>query len=387
MRTEDKWDDAVREKLTGIEKNLPEGDWSEFLAKSKAGKKSTGKVLAIILGCCVAAAAIASVLMLPRHATNPEYNGSDLAPSLLAENTVRKPESSGSIINEGETTSGKPPKQYPKEYISEETSTVGIISKTSGAETLNETCMATNEGTKAGDISRQDCNEATSEEPFSHHASESNAVSLEQEDDYDRNRTGGHSVSISLLGTGGKGSSSDRIAPGGGTNNGINESSDFYEYSHRRPTSFGMTISYGLTSKLSIVTGLEYSRYRSSITYTKENLSANQRADYLGIPIRIDYQALRSNHFAVYTGAGFKADWCVKASYAGEKLTDKSLNWTVYATAGAQYEILRGISIYIEPEISYYLNNSDQTLRTYRTENPLMISAVLGVRLSFGNQR
>ena len=370
MKAENKWEEAVREKLTGMEKNLPEGDWSEFLAISKARKNAAVKVAAIIFGCCVAAA-IASFIMLPRLSTNREYKSSDIPQSLLAESTTQKPASPEKINNE-QATPIIPHKRCPQRHIPESS---GIV------ETPEE--RGKKEPPEAVNSPEE---ETASKDPVSRHASDPEDTLTEIEDDNDGKRTGGHGVSISMLGTGVRASSINRTGFGG-INDGTNEISGAYEYTHRRPVTFGMTVSYGLTSRLSIVSGLEYSRYSSSINYLKDNISAKQCADYLGIPIRIDYQALRSNHFAVYTGAGLKADWCVKASCAGEKLTDKGLNWTACATVGAQYEILRGISVYIEPEISYFLNNGDQKLRTYRTENPLMVSAVLGLRLSLGSER
>lgn len=166
-----------------------------------------------------------------------------------------------------------------------------------------------------------------------------------------------------------------------------NASTGSYEYSHRRPVSFGLSVSYNLTPWMSIVSGVEYARYKSSVHYYGDGMTIRQHADYIGIPARIDWRILRTGGLSAYAGAGFKADWCVKASYAGEKLTDKGLNWTTCATIGAQYEILRGISVYFEPELSYFLNSSDHKLQTYRTENPLMVAAVLGLRLSLGNER
>lgn len=383
MRTEDEWEDAVRKKLTGIEKNLPEGDWGEFLTKSKVGKKSTVKVLAITLSCCAAAATFAAVMMW--HATSPEYDSTDLTRSLLAESTVRKPESSVNVINKERAIPETTPKRYYKNDIPEDHSKAATVSNKCGAEALDETCALPDGETTSSNICQQDCHVSTPEGPDSSHESEPNSFSLEQEDNNEWKRTDGHRVSISLLGAGVRGSSSDRIALGGNSYNDANAPDDLYEYTHKRPMTFGMAISYGLTPRVSIVTGLEYSRYKSSITLTKKNFSENQRVDYLGIPLGIDYQALKSNHFSVYTGAGVKADWCVKATYAGERLTDKGLNWTAYATIGAQYEILTGINVFFQPELSYYLNSDGHTLQTYRTENPLMVSAVLGLRLSLGN--
>lgn len=386
MRTENKWEEAVREKLTGVEKNLPEGDWIEFIAESKARKSSTTRVLAICFGCGIAAAILAAVLMLPRHSMNQGYNSSELPESLLAENVVQKSEASENIIQKEQT---KMPQASPKRHIMKENSKstdTKEVSKVSSEEAPSEKDNALDEVITPNESNRQEDNVPMPEEE-SRQELDTKDTFLSQEHDEDRKMAGSHSVSISLLGAGGRGTASDRIEQDGnnGSNNGKNEPSDFYEYVHRRPITFGMSISYELTPRVSIVTGVEYSQYRSSITYFNKNISFNQRVGYVGIPLRIDYQALRANHFSVYTGFGIKADWCVKASGVEDDLTDKGLNWTAYATVGAQYEIVSGINIFFQPELSYYLNSDSHTPQTYRTENPVMVSAVLGLRLSLGN--
>lgn len=376
MKAENKWEEAVREKLTGMEKNLPEGDWSEFLARSEAGKKSTAKVSAIILGCCMAAAAIAAVFMLPKHSTEPEHINPALPKSLLSENTTHTSEPQESIDNE---ISIIPPKRYSKRAIPE--STVDTP-QTSETEAPDEDIDAPDEENTVSDIGRQDESDTTPEGPRSSHSSESNDPFIQENDN---ERTSGHGVNISILGTGGRSSSINTTF--GGTNNDMNEASDSYEYTHRRPVTFGMTASYGLTPRLSIVSGLEYSRFRSNIDYLKENISVKQRADYLGIPLKIDYLFLKTGGLSTYASAGVKADWCVNASCAGERLRDKGLNWTASAAIGAQYRILNGISVYFEPEVSHYLNKGGAALETYRTQNPTMFSIVLGLRLSIGGER
>lgn len=390
MRTENKWEEAVREKLTGVEKNLPEGDWIEFIAGSKARKSSTTRVLAICFGCGIAAAILAAVLMLPRHSMNQEYNSSELPESLLAENMVQKSEASENIIQKEQT---KMPQASPERHIRKdnpESANTKEVSKASSEEVVSsENDNSLDKEIAPNESNRQEDNVPMPEEE-SRQELESEDTFLRQEHDEDKKMAGRHSVSISLLGAGGRGTASDRIEQDGnngsnGSNNGKNEPSDFYEYVHRRPITFGMSISYELTPKVSIVTGVEYSQYRSSITYFNKNISFNQRVGYVGIPLRIDYQVLRANHFSVYTGFGIKADWCVKARGVEDDLTDKGLNWTAYATVGAQYEIVSGIDIFFQPELSYYLNSDGHTPQTYRTENPIMVSAVLGLRLSLGN--
>ncbi len=382
MRSENKWEYAVREKLAGMEKELPREDWSDFLAKSKVREKGAGKVLAIVFGCCAAAAIIASVLILPRHSMNPEPK----RPVLLAESVDPQKEIPESPVNSESVKPMVQPKRNVNEQIPK-SKDVAPISETTGAD-MDETIKDPDEETGTDTAERPFGGGSMPKENDSRHEYDHNEYSPENGMEPSRKRAHKHSVTVGISGIVSSGSRGGSVtldaAPPWSDNNAGTGS---YEYTHKRPVSFGLSVSYNLTPWMSIVSGVEYSRYKSSVHYYGDGMTIRQHADYIGIPARIDWRILRTRGLSAYAGAGFKADWCVKASYAGEKLTDKGLNWTTYATVGAQYEILRGISVYFEPELSYYLNSGDHKIQTYRTENPLMVSAVLGLRLTLGNER
>ena len=102
---------------------------------------------------------------------------------------------------------------------------------------------------------------------------------------------------------------------------------------------------------------------------------------YLGIPVRLDWLAVKRKHFEFYLGAGAQMDKCVYAVVGNERLHEKEFLFSVNGTMGMQVNIVPRVGLYFEPEISYALNEG--SLKTFRTREPLMISARAGLRFSF----
>ena len=100
-------------------------------------------------------------------------------------------------------------------------------------------------------------------------------------------------------------------------------------YSHEIPVSFGVSARVHLTDRLSINTGLNYTRYKSlrTRTYlaTYDHQKDWQYVHYLGVPVRLDYMAVNKKHFNLYFGAGIQMDKCIYAKVGDERLHEKQL--------------------------------------------------------------
>ena len=156
------------------------------------------------------------------------------------------------------------------------------------------------------------------------------------------------------------------------------------KYSHEIPKSFGVSVRFHLTDRLSINTGLNYMRYASDRTrifsdYTCQN--DRQYAHYLGIPVRLDWMIVNRKHFNFYLGAGIQADKCIYATVGGERLHEKEVLFGLNGAMGLQFNIVPMVGLYLEPDFSYSLN--DGSLETYRSDNPFMVSARAGLRFTF----
>ena len=156
-------------------------------------------------------------------------------------------------------------------------------------------------------------------------------------------------------------------------------------YRHEIPVSVGVSARVFLTDRLSINTGLNYTRYKSLRTRTF--LAAyNQQKDwqhvhYLGIPVRLDYMAVNRTHFNFYLGAGMHMDKCIYAAVGDERLHEKQILFGVNGTMGIQVNIVPMVGLYLEPEVYYALNEG--TIETFRSDEPFVVTVRGGLRFNF----
>ena len=156
------------------------------------------------------------------------------------------------------------------------------------------------------------------------------------------------------------------------------------KYRHEIPKSFGVSARLHLTDRLSINTGLNYTRYASDRTrifsdYTYQN--DRQYVHYLGIPVRLDWMIVNRKHFNFYLGAGIQADKCIYATVGGERLYEKEVLFGLNGAMGLQFNIVPMVGLYFEPDISYSLNEG--SIQTYRSREPFVVTVRGGLRFNF----
>lgn len=146
---------------------------------------------------------------------------------------------------------------------------------------------------------------------------------------------------------------------------------------HAIPVSIGLNVSLPVSTKLSLSSGADFSIYKSRFS-----IAVLQTAYYLGIPLRLDWTIWEGDHTSAWVGAGGKADRLVGGKSGDYPLKDKSFHWSAIGVAGIDYKLIRGVSLFFQPEISYYFMPASPAILTYRTEHPLMISLDAGFRIN-----
>ena len=170
------------------------------------------------------------------------------------------------------------------------------------------------------------------------------------------------------------------------------------EYKHRLPVRVGLNVAYRLTDRLSVESGVSYTRLSSDMKDgTKDNYSSgSQKLDYIGVPLNVKYRAFGYRRLSVYASAGLLTEKCVsgKASHeyviSGEKkkheaedVAAKPWQLSVNAALGAQFDVLRNVGVYVEPGVSYYFDDRSPLSTIYK-EKPLNFNLNLGVRYTIG---
>lgn len=164
---------------------------------------------------------------------------------------------------------------------------------------------------------------------------------------------------------------------------------------HDLPLSYGLTVSYPLTERLSLTTGVTYTKLRSNFTQVMRSMQIQreQTLHYVGIPLTANYQlwSLSSSvlhlpsSLQTYVSAGIKADWNVATHLETEgvvqQLPKDRLQWSLNGSLGVQYDIVPQLGVYVEPGLTWYPDNGS-SLQNYFKYKPLNFSLQLGLRLN-----
>ena len=149
------------------------------------------------------------------------------------------------------------------------------------------------------------------------------------------------------------------------------------------PFKVGLSARFPISDRLSFTTGLDYSWYKSSFTYSLSGEKV-QNAHYLGIPVRLDWTLVSNKWLDVYLGGGFEGDWCMGATLAGNRISKDGFSASLLGAGGVQLNLTKGLGVYLEPQLSWRFTPDNPVLETYRTENPLLFSVAGGLRITFG---
>ena len=133
---------------------------------------------------------------------------------------------------------------------------------------------------------------------------------------------------------------------------------------HDLPLNFGMSLRIPIAGRLSLESGLTYSFLRSSA----------RNLHYLGLPLYLQCDILRGQRAGVYVAGGGSLSYCIAGG-------GKEHPWQPSASvsAGAEYRIFRGVSVFGEASFSHYFDDGSP-LETYYGLNPDTPSFRAGLR-------
>lgn len=166
------------------------------------------------------------------------------------------------------------------------------------------------------------------------------------------------------------------------------------EYDHHLPIRIGLSVAYALTDRLSISSGLTYTRLASDIkdASRESKYIGEQRLHYVGIPVNVSYKVASFRWISLYGTAGVLAEKCVSGTtdegyvenntmkYTNtHDISSKPLQMSVNAGVGIQFDFIDNVGIYAEPGLSYYFDDGS-ALQTIYKEKPLNFNLNVGVR-------
>ena len=187
------------------------------------------------------------------------------------------------------------------------------------------------------------------------------------------------------LGTGSDGmsngmyASSDPLAGGGFADHGVFLAASplryaipkYVEAKHHAPLAIGAQVGIGLAPRLSLSTGVVYTRVASDFkSYGVSDFDTHQVLHYVGVPLGLNYEVWSTGGFHAYVMAGGEADFNVKndTKVSGHKEDVKrdGVQFSGKASLGAQYDVTPQVGFYIEPGAKYYFDNGSEIENTFK---------------------
>ena len=157
---------------------------------------------------------------------------------------------------------------------------------------------------------------------------------------------------------------------------------------HHAPVSVGMQLAFGIAPRLSMSTGVVYTRTSSDFyPYAPNNdYNVHQVLHYVGIPVGLNYELWSSGGFHAYVMAGAEAAYNVKndTDEDGTRKQDAKrdrVQFSGKASLGAQYDISPNVGLYIEPGAKYYFDNGSDIENTFK-DKKLNFNLQFGLRFN-----
>lgn len=144
------------------------------------------------------------------------------------------------------------------------------------------------------------------------------------------------------------------------------------EAKHRLPVTLGLSVHYQLNARLALLTGINYTYLYSEFSKPLyPNVYREQKLHYLGVPVGLSWQFWKTSGFSFYLSGSAMLQKC---------LNEKPWQWSVNASAGAEYAITPLLGIFLQPSLGYYFHDGT-SFEHYYKEHPLAPSIEFGLRL------
>lgn len=157
---------------------------------------------------------------------------------------------------------------------------------------------------------------------------------------------------------------------------------------HAQPVSYGLSFGYALNNRLTLTTGVVYTRAVTDFIRSSgnDNITETQRLHYIGVPLGVKYRVWGNRYIQTYATAGGQADFNVKATMtSGEVKTDvdcDNVQFSVNAAAGVQVDVVPHVGLYAEPGVKYYIDNKSAVATIFK-DKPWAFNLQVGLRVEF----
>jgi RNA polymerase sigma-70 factor (ECF subfamily) len=165
---------------------------------------------------------------------------------------------------------------------------------------------------------------------------------------------------------------------------------------YEKPFTLGLSASIGLNDSWSVLTGLEYTRLRSTHSIGRDTLyiKNQQTIHYLGVPLGLSYTVWSKGNLNLNASAFGKMEIPVAGilnsehhngvayTYQNTLQLKAPVQWSAGAGIGVQYNLTPWMGLYVESQVRYYFDTGGG-VQTIRQVQPVEFAVPFGVRLTF----
>ncbi|MCQ2255104.1 MAG: porin family protein [Bacteroidaceae bacterium] len=409
------WEDIIKDKLEGYEHSLPEGSLADFrkrLDEARKPEKTNRKRTTAIAIAATIAACLLMTFIVPKLMKDEANDDESLVAEVKKEQKVSDKRIAENEVKESVTSAEE------QAVVQQTANAVKFVeNKAASVKFYPPVIKSNTEEIPAEEAEReriqtemnsaQDDSKTIITEPLqANNANDDYSESLVRQAVEERKPTftlktgavGGGVLAASLLGSllsqSKDAEPGDLILPEASFDAGFNGVMEFVgnpkdipvgSPKHSMPLKAGLSIRYRLTEKLSLTSGIEYSVYNSTYKYLRGG-KKNQRVQYLGVPLRLDYSIVGNRWLDVYVGMGGAADVCLSAERDGKKMDRDGLLFSLQGAGGVQVNLTNHLGVFLEPQAVWAIPSSNSVLETYRTEHPLSFNLSTGIRLTLNGK-
>lgn len=157
--------------------------------------------------------------------------------------------------------------------------------------------------------------------------------------------------------------------------------------SHSVPVTLGLTLSKQISTRLNLETGVMFTYLRSRIEYMGQAETVSKtRSYFIGIPLKLNYQAFTYGNWIIYGTAGVAMDIPVRTDIRSDNPNNSRLphlrnriQMSLSGGCGLELRLTPAISLYAEPSVKYYPDNHS-SLPTIRQDQKFEFTLPIGLR-------
>lgn len=141
---------------------------------------------------------------------------------------------------------------------------------------------------------------------------------------------------------------------------------------HHAPISVGAQVGVSVSPRLSLSTGLVYTRTSSDFAMEDDSrYDKHQVLHYVGVPLSVNYEVWSLSRVHTYVMVGAEADFNVKndTQLDGEHIDGAKrdrVQFSGKAALGVQYDVAPRVGLYLEPGVKHYFDNGSEIVNTFK---------------------